>query len=173
MVLEEFYDEHVEKVYKFFYFKSLNKQVAEDLTQETWMRFIEKQGSTVEDSKKYLYGVMRNCWLEFLREKYSTITSEIEQVDDFEDYVNSENVASTSDDLPRRVQQFVDLLPDKQRQVFELRFVQGLNIKEASIELGKDKNYIKTTYKRALSTLRAIIKEPYLYTEIPGERTNE
>lgn len=172
MELEEFYDEHVERVYKFFYFKSLNKQVAEDLTQETWIRYIEKQ-RTIDDTKKYLYGVMRNCWLEFLREKYSSLTSDIEQQEDFEQYVEMENRANVSDDLPARVQQYIDLLPDKQRQVFELRFVQGLNIKEAAYELGKDKNYVKITYKRALGTLRSIIKEPYLYTDKLEERTNE
>lgn len=165
MNLEEFYDDHVEKVYKFFYFKSLHKHVAEDLTQETWLRFVEKDIETIEETTKFLYGVMRNVWLEFLRHKYSALVSDIETADDFEQYVYAENLIYSSDDLPERAKAYINLLPDKQKTVFDLRFLQGLNVKQSAEALGKDKNYIKVTYKRALTTLRQIIKEPYLYKE--------
>lgn len=165
MDIEEFYDDHVEKVYKFFYFKSLNRQVAEDLTQDTWTRFVEKRSHHIDDATKYLYGMMRNVWLEFLRDKYSRLANEVESADDFEQFVYAENLMNASDDLPERMKQYVELLPDKQRQVFELRFTRGLNVAQAAEEIEKDRNYIKVTYKRALQTLRTIIKEPYLYKD--------
>ncbi len=37
-IIEDVYRRNVEKLYRFFYFKVLNKQIAEDLTSETsWL----------------------------------------------------------------------------------------------------------------------------------------
>lgn len=164
MELEPFYDEHVDKVYKFFYIKSLDRHVAEDLTSETFTLFIEQSEShEINDYKKYLYGIMRNTWLQFLRKKYQQALVDIENIEDFADVVES-HIADFDDarDVGNRLLPYIERLPEKQRMIITKRLLHEMSITEIAHELGKDKNYVKTTYKRGIASLRAILTVPYM-----------
>jgi RNA polymerase sigma-70 factor (ECF subfamily) len=166
MNLEEFYDEHIDKVYRFFYFKSLNVHTAEDLTSQTFLAFVEQTSiREIDEPTKYLYGVMRNIWLGFLRAKYESVLADLVDIDNFEDYVSTVNDQESSEDLPQRLRKYIELLPEKQRKVLVMRVINDMSVKDIAKELGKDRNYVKTTYKRAIASLRSIIKEPYMWGE--------
>jgi DNA-directed RNA polymerase specialized sigma24 family protein len=63
MNIGDFYDQYVGKVYKFFYIKTLNRHIAEDLTSQTFIALVESLGSKkIDNPQKYLYGIMRNNW---------------------------------------------------------------------------------------------------------------
>ncbi len=164
MNLEAFYDEYVDTVYKFFYIKCLNRHVAEDLTADTFTAFLKNvQNTEVQDHKKYLYGIMRHIWTNFLREKYEAQLTDIESIESFEEYATSEITDFEASEEPvSRLMPYVKRLPEKQRAVVMLRAFQHLSVKDAADALGKDANYIKTTYARAIRSLRAIVDNPYL-----------
>ena len=166
MDLPQFYDEYVDKVYKFFYIKNLNKQIAEDLTSQTFTLFVEQVShQDIADYKKYLYGIMRNIWLQFLREKYKESLEYVESIDDFETYSKLDVYDFESSELPEnRMRPFVDKLPKKQNKVLTMRIYQDMSTGEVAKQLGKDKNYVKTTYQRALKSLRGMLETPYMYT---------
>lgn len=165
MDLPQFYDEYVDKVYKFFYIKNLNKQIAEDLTSQTFTLFVEQaQNQEIADYKKYLYGIMRNIWLQFLREKYKESLEYVESIDDFETYSKMDIYDFESSEIPEnRMRLFVDKLPKKQNQVLTMRIYENMSTGEVAKQLGKDKNYVKTTYQRALKSLREMLETPYMY----------
>lgn len=57
MDMEEQYD----KIYRYCYFRLRSRQTAEDITQETFLRYLEKyQGSTAGQALKCLYTIARN-----------------------------------------------------------------------------------------------------------------
>ncbi len=164
MNLESFYDEYADKVYKFFYIKSLDKMTAEDLTSQTFVSFMEKvQSVEVENHKTYLYGIMRVKWITFLRDKYSSAITELENIEDFSSYTDT-IVASyeKSNGVQERLAEYVNKLPEKQRQVITMRLINNMSVKEVASQLGRDKNYVKTTHHRGLRRLRELLKNPYL-----------
>jgi RNA polymerase sigma-70 factor (ECF subfamily) len=168
MNLEELYDEQVAKVYKFFYIQCLNQPVAEDLTSQTFMILIDKASALhIDEPKKYLYGIMRKVWLEYLREKYKTLASDIEAIDDFEQHIEEE-IETFGTDVSARLRKYVDRLPESQRTVVQLRHYEDMSPKEVAIELGKDMNYVNVTYKRAMKSLRKLIESPHLLYEQEG-----
>jgi RNA polymerase sigma-70 factor (ECF subfamily) len=63
---------------------------------------------------------------------------------------------ATDDALERRALlfQLVDRLPDAQRQLIELRYVEGLSLAEAGHRLGKTEGAAKQLHRRALEQLR-------------------
>ena len=64
MDLEEQYD----KIYRYCYFKVRHCQTAEDITQETFLRFFNKQLSLNSDKElPYLYTIARNLCIEEYR----------------------------------------------------------------------------------------------------------
>ena len=83
MDIESYYD----KIYKYIYFKVNNKTQAEDLTQETFLRFMK---SECNEPERYLYTIAGNlCIDEYRRIKpVFTEDEDITQVEEgFEDKI--------------------------------------------------------------------------------------
>ncbi len=162
MDLEAVYDTYVDTVYKFFYIKCLNRHIAEDLTADTFTAYIRQaQGTQIQDQKKYLYGIMRIVWTTFLRDKYQEKVSKIENIEDFATYAHEtiEEFEQTEEPVTR-LMPYVQNLPERQRTVVMLRVFQNMSVKDTAYALGKDANYVKTTYARALRRLRSILDNP-------------
>lgn len=162
MDIETIYDLHVQKVYKFFAVKSLNKSLAEDLTSQTFMLLVERMQvdePQIEDHKKFLYGIMRNVWLMHLRKKYQQAELSIESIDDFEAYIEEEVSEYETLTVKQRAEVFVKQLPKRQQQVVGMRLLEDKSIKDIAEYLDKDRNYVKTTFKRGLKRLKELVAE--------------
>lgn len=157
--LEEFYELYVEKVYKFFYVQCLDVPTAEDLTSQTFIAFIQKADDAIRDQKKYLYAVMRNVWSEHLRKKYKESVDAISSIDDFSTFAEESVASYEGKSLAERVACYIDRLPEKQRIVAQLRFIEELSVKEVAKEIGKSSLYIKTTQHRAVINLRKMFHD--------------
>lgn len=80
MDLELIYD----KIYRFAYFRLRSRELAEDITQETFLRHIEKCGSMVNCDMRYLYTIAKNlCIDEFRRIKEDPIPEGYEEAVEF------------------------------------------------------------------------------------------
>jgi RNA polymerase sigma-70 factor (ECF subfamily) len=160
MGINELYQQHFTAVYKFFYFKSFDQMVAEDLTSQTFLIMVEKMNDedmVITDHKKFLYGIMRNVWLRYLQEKYRRQEQLIADTDDFESYVEDElsREAETSDE--ERIKRYIDRLPSSQQRIMELRLLKRHSLSEICDQLGKDMNYVKTTQKRGIKNLQKLL----------------
>lgn len=160
-IIEETYRKNVEKLYKFFYFKVLNKQIAEDLTSETFMAFAEKISSLkqhdVDTLEKYLYGIAKNKWNMYLRKKYKTSEFGAENIDDFSHYVQDEVDEMQRRSLKERAIYFINMLPTQQKVVAMLRLIDGLLPSEIAVKISKPLNYVKVTLRRALRRLEELV----------------
>lgn len=66
MDMEEQYD----RIYRYCYFRLRSRQAAEDITQETFLRYLEKyQGTAGEQALRYLYTVARNLCVDEYRRR--------------------------------------------------------------------------------------------------------
>lgn len=152
-----FYRENVERLFKFFYYKTLSREIAEDLTSETFISLVKilKDENEVRDTRAFLYGIAKNVFLQYLRNKYQEGIPFSEFERDFENY--AEKVVETIENKPtieEIANEYIKLLPEKQRIVLHLRFIEKLNLKEIALKLEKDMNYVKTTQKRGLANLK-------------------
>ncbi len=160
--LEIIYNQNFRKLYRFFYYKVLSREIAEDLTSDTFISFVEilqnKTHGEVKDPVKYLYGIAKLTLLKFLREKYNSIQSiPIESENDFGGYVDSylEDIdnSPTPEDFAIK---YINELPEKQRLVLTLRLIDKNSLAEICKILDKDMNYVKTTQKRGLKNLKLL-----------------
>lgn len=73
--LEEQYD----KIYRYCYFRLHQREIAEDITQETFLRFLESNGYIdMGQSLQYLYTIARNlCVDEYRRPKIESLGDEV------------------------------------------------------------------------------------------------
>lgn len=73
-----------DKIYRYVYFKVHDSELAEDITQETFLRHIEKKGNMASYEMRYLYAIAKNlCIDEFRRIKEYTMPEGYEEMSDF------------------------------------------------------------------------------------------
>lgn len=111
MDLERAYD----KIYRYVYFKVKNQTIAEDLTQETFLRCITKKGQLHDYDMQYLYTIARNlCIDEYRRVKPEPLP---------EDYELCDPKESEEDDGQMAVREALEHLPEEDRELLLLRYV--------------------------------------------------
>ncbi len=165
--LAKIYDEQFRKLYRFFYYKVLSRELAEDLTADTFMKFVEMTQNKTEhglhpeairDPVKYLYGIAKLVLLESLKLKYNSIKSiAIERESDFgayvENYLEDLDEQKTPEEMAAK---YIEMLPSKQKRVIQLRLIEKKSLTEICELLSKDMNYVKTTQKRGLHNLKTL-----------------
>lgn len=155
------YDTQFDRIYKFFYYKTLNQNIAEDLTSETFLTFVNllNEDKDIDNLKAFIYGIAKNIFMQYLRKKYQDGIPFSAIGDDFEEYavefVQEYDNAETSEEKLLKV---LDKIPNKQREVIRLRFIEKLTLDEICIRLEKDMNYVKTTQKRGLKSLKMALE---------------
>ena len=116
MDLEETYD----KIYRYVYFKLKNQSVAEDITQETFLKYISAKGNIHNYEIRYLYTIARNlCIDEFRRVKPDPLP------EDFEGPATDTH--RTIDDR-LAVREALSKLPVEDQELLLLRHVNGESV---------------------------------------------
>lgn len=155
--LEIIYEQNVDKIYKFFYNKFYDKEIAEDLTSEVFLEFVKATKSkTPENAIKYLYGITHKVFLQALRKKYKEKTTSFESIENFPEYLE-DNITSTYDKKIKNVEILIEKLPEKQKVVLHMRLIEKHSLKDIADILSKDMNYVKTTQKRGIKSLKKLL----------------
>ena len=69
--MKENIEEQYDKIYRYCYYKVKNRDLAEDITQETFLRGIEAQGRGVDI--RYLYRIAPNLCIDEFRRAYEFV----------------------------------------------------------------------------------------------------
>ena len=121
--------EQYEKVYTFCYFKVKRKEVAEDITQETFLKYFETT-QYLEKGKKlaFLYTIARNCCIDYFRKH-----KHLESLDNLYEIVNE-----VGDDIETTiaVQSAVSNLTIEEQEIVLLKFTNELGLGEIAEYLG-------------------------------------
>ena len=142
MDLEKTYD----KIYRYVYFRIKDKTIAEDITQETFLRCINRKGNMQVYEIRYLYTTARNlCVDEYRRMKTETLP---------EDY---EEACVQYDNLEERltVREAVAKLPIEDQEILLLRHVNNESMGTISSALGISRFALYRKLKSAEEKLRA------------------
>lgn len=140
--LEKFYD----KIYRYCFMKLHNPQIAEDITQETFLHYLKAEGKgEIKNLESYLYAVARNLCVDFYR------------IQPLESIAN-EKMIGTDDcewNSTRLVlEQAMEDLPDDEREVLFLRYTNGVSVNEIAKIIGVSRFSVYRKEKHALKVLR-------------------
>ena len=108
------YKEQYDKIYQYCYFRLQNQTIAEDITQEVFLRFLEN--NTYEEkgyALHYLYTIARNlCIEEYRKRKEAPLENEVSK-ESFED-TSLEKIM---------IQGALETLTEEERELIVLRYV--------------------------------------------------
>ncbi len=137
-------DEQYDKVYRYCYFKLHNRYLAEDITQETFLRFLESD--SYQDRGRplsYLYTIARNLCIDAFRKKREEPLATEPFSSGFEDSV-TEKLA---------FYQAVSSLQEKERELLLLRYVNEVPVSDLGILYGKSRFAIHRELKKIVKKL--------------------
>lgn len=147
-------EDQYNKIYTFCYFKVQNQQVAEDLTQETFLKFFASN-NYLEKGKPlaYLYTIAKNNCNDYFRKGS---TQEI-----IED-IMSEDIFENIDMIFTVKSEVAKLSKDKQ-ELLLLRFSNELGIGEIAAYLGVSRFAVNRKLKSVLKELKSKLREEDFY----------
>ena len=143
MDIEEQYD----KIYRYCYFKMYDDQIAQDITQETFLRFC-KQGLNLGSDKElpYLYTIAKNLCIDHFKKRTVESLEEIteEVIDDpTEDLISNLTLRMTISKLPEDEQELIFLRYVNEVSITTICKITGLSRFAVYRKLSKSLKWLK------------------------------
>lgn len=157
--IEELCKSTWEPLYRFIYYKVQNREEAEDITQDTYVKaikHIQKSNTKVERYISFLKAVSLNVIKDKWRKKQHQGKS-INLDDVNPEVISSED--STEVNAQREViKDALGRLNEEQRKVIELRILEGYSVADTARIMNKKEGTVRVLQYRALQNLADILK---------------
>ena len=159
---------HKSSIHSYIYFMVRNKELAEDIFQETFVKVIMtiKQGRYTENGKfkAWITRIAHNLIIDGIRQERNENTISNDEVE--VDLLNNMKLCdgTVEDNLVRRqvlsdVKKLVRHLPDNQREVLEMRYYRNLSFKEIADITGVSINTALGRMRYAILNMRRMAEE--------------
>lgn len=160
-------ERHEKKIFSYILLSVKNKELAEDLFQETFIKVINTiRSGAYQEKGKFVQWVMRianNLKIDYFRKEQRMPLFENNEDFDIFDLIDSVEPSAEEKIIREQIYEdvlsVVHLLPDEQREVLEMRIYQDISFKEISEMTGVSINTALGRMRYALINLRKIIKE--------------
>jgi RNA polymerase sigma-70 factor (ECF subfamily) len=150
-----------DKVFRILLKITKNRELCHDILQDIFLKLWENRSSVdVSFAEAWLVRSARNKYIDYLRLKDNQNTSLSPKVLQKED--ENPQGDKAHDTLYRKVLQELENLPVKQKEIFLLKEMEGLTIKEIADYLDIGESKVKVTIHRIRKALRnnvALIKQ--------------
>lgn len=146
-------EEQYERVLKYCYMKVNNRELAEDITQETFLKFWEtKSYRSMGKEMAYLYTIARNLCIDYFKKKKEDLSGE----ESFWENV-PDNRAKTEEASVRQVcvEQALGRLNGEDREMAVLRFIGELSVADVGAIMGMSRFAVH----RRLKSVKEILKK--------------
>lgn len=146
------YDLYINKIYNFIYYKTLNKEVAEDIASIVFMKSWKNiQQCKLDSFAAWLYAIARHSVADYYRKEKNLV-----DIDDCWDLADEDDFLGRIDsDLKiENIRKVMLTLKSHDREIVIMRFWQDLSFKEIADRLDKQEGAVKMSFSRAINRLR-------------------
>lgn len=150
--LGKIYDSFAPKIYRYIYHRTGDRELAQDLTSEAFVRFLHAR-TEPDNLSAFLYRIAHNLIADHFRRSPRCDELGEDVVADSGDPVRLAEMAMERARLRRALKR----LTPEQQQVVVLKFLEGLSNEEIARVLDKPSGSIKSLQHRALETLRSLL----------------
>jgi len=160
------YDENVNDIHRFVYFKIGSREEAHDLTSMIFLKaWNHIQNKTLEDTKTLralLYRIARNAIVDYYRETGSKV---IASLDDEDSYIDIADESETPQERLDRaaslelIKSKLPLLKEEYREIIIMKFINDLSLEEIAEISQKSKGNVRVLLHRSLNALRELVED--------------
>ena len=158
------YDAYAERLYRFIYFKVTNREEAEDLSSQTflkiWQYALEGKLKTKESFQAFIYKVARNSVIDYYRatrkkKRNVALDAAATIADEHSPEVTLDTKLAVS-----RVEEKLRSLKSEYQEVLILHYLNELSIHEIASIVEKKKGAVRVLLHRALKALKDLEIKP-------------
>jgi RNA polymerase sigma-70 factor, ECF subfamily len=164
----QIYDRYADTVFRFIYFRVGNRQLAEDLTADTFMRALKRIGSFTwqgRDLGAWLVTIARNLVADHFksgRYRLEVTTGDVLDADGEDRGPEGSPEAVVVDHITNvTLLRAVKQLNAEQQECIVLRFLHGFSVAETALAMGKNEGAIKALQYRAVRALARLLPEGF------------
>jgi RNA polymerase sigma-70 factor (ECF subfamily) len=156
------YDQYVDSVFRFVYYRVNDRALAEDFTSETFLRALRRI-STINyqgrDIGAWFMTIARNIVFDHVKSARFRLELTTGDVIEGDESAASPETTVLAHLTNARLLQAVNDLGDEQKECIVLRFLSGLSVAETASAMGKNDGAIKALQHRAVKRLAGILGE--------------
>lgn len=150
---QTFYQENLSLIYRYVYSKVANRQEAEDLTSQVFFKVVRSLDLNRDphSMRTWLFVVARTTIADYWRTHYKGATSSLDDLLEagWEGPVDEE-AAPVKSNAAELVQDILQALPERYREVLTSRFLLNLSVRETAVRMGLTEANTKVLQYRAL-----------------------
>lgn len=157
------YDAYVKKIYNYIFYRTFQKEIAEDLTSSVFMKALEKIKSYSPAKgafSSWLYQIAKNTLVDYFRSNRTN--EDISAANNFAGPDNVEKNIHARLEL-EKIKKYLNRLPKEQSDIILMRVWDELSFKEISEILGKSEAASKMQFFRTLEKMHKEIALALIY----------
>lgn len=162
---ERLYETYHHSLFQFLFYMVRNRQIAEELVQEVYIKVLNSYSSFKGDSseKTWLYSIARHVGVDWIRSqnrkkrKFLGLFELSEKEYQFRDENQLPDEIVMEKEEMKEVYQMLGKCSLDQQQVIILRYIESLSISETATILGWTESKVKTTQHRAIKSLKELL----------------
>jgi len=154
-VFSQVFMEYSKTLLNFLFYKSGNQKLAEDLTQEAFLKLWQNCSKvSFEKAKGYVFATAQNLMMNNF--KHQKIVLKFENKGHTERDIESPAYLLEEKELKEQIERAISELPEKQRAVFLLSRIDKKTYTEIGEMLGISNKAVEKRIYKALNTLRKV-----------------
>lgn len=164
-LLDRLIEQYQHRLLRYLIYLSGNRELAEDLFQETWIRVLERghQYDGRHEFSTWLYAVARNLTIDYLRKKSPVSLDGLMENDEHAPFEPSDPRPMAWEvvqqhEQAERVSAALIGIPAEYRETVVLRFQEGLALEEIATVTGAPLGTVKSRLYRGLNMLMSRLK---------------
>lgn len=168
MELQEIYELHSEQVYRYIFFLLREKELAEDLTQDVFIKVYRnlEQFNDHSSLTTWIMKIARNLTYDYLRRKKIISFFHLENDSSLPSMTDTPEELFVAKENVQHLYHSIEKLKKEYQEVLVLRKINDYSIKETAIILGWSENKVKSKMARAIEKLRSeMLKQEGNYDE--------
>lgn len=156
----QIYETHLTPVYRYVYIRLGNREEADDVTQETFLRAyqaIDRYEATRENFLPYLFTVARNLIINRSQKK----RADTMPTEDLDRNAGSESASTYAEheELKETLRGAMATLSEIEREIIELRFFAERTYTEIAVMVEKSEDAIRQHVARAMKKMRTYMAQ--------------
>ena len=151
------------RIYRYYYFRTYNKEISEDLSSELSLKVFRSLGIKKFNEKTFyiwIYKIAKNLLIDHYRKKGNI--KEVNVKPEWESVIDSDQMIKRSAYLARelgikneRLFKAIENLTDLQKDIIVMKFIEDLDYSSISKITGKSQNTLRGIIFRAIRAIKA------------------
>ncbi|HEY2205377.1 MAG TPA: sigma-70 family RNA polymerase sigma factor [Pseudonocardia sp.] len=158
----QLYDRYHEMVFRYVLFRVSDRQLAEDLTAETFLRALRRIASVSyqgRDIGAWFVTIARNLVLDHVKSSRYRLEQSTSEIADLSPSTSGPEQQVLDGATHEELLRCVAKLNSDQKECIALRFLQGLSVAETARLMGRNEGAVKALQHRAVRRLAQLLPE--------------